>query len=293
MVENAEQDIIRLIDEKYSHMSKGHRKIADFIKEHYDQAVFMTAAKIGSVLEVSESTVVRFASGLGFEGYPDFQKTLAAWVKDKLNAVSRMGVKYGRSSQSELLTQVLRGDMEKINDTIDKVDPDAFETAVNSIVGAKTIYIVGIRSCEPLADFLCSYLNMIRGNVTLLKTTSVSEMFEQMLRVGKEDVVIGISFPRYSTRTVRAMEFARDQGATVVAITDSEMSPLYDTANLRLLAKSDMASFVDSLVAPLSLVNALIVAVGRKMDKELAATFEKLEGIWEEYQVYEKPGEEL
>ena len=155
MRENSKQDIISLIDEKYIHMSKSHRKIAAFIKEHYDQAVFMTAAKIGNVLEISESTVVRFASGLGFDGYPDFQKQLAAWVKDKLNAVSKMGVKYGQSSQSELLTTVLRGDMEKINDTIEQVDPNAFETAVDSIIEAKTVYIVGIRSCEPLADFLC------------------------------------------------------------------------------------------------------------------------------------------
>ncbi len=282
----SEQDIISLIDEKYDHMSKSHRKIAAFIKEHYDQAVFMTAAKIGGILEISESTVVRFASGLGFDGYPDFQKNLAAWVKDKLNTVSRMGAKYGQSSQSELLTTVLRGDMEKINDTIEQVDPNAFETAVDSIVEAKTVYIVGIRSCEPLADFLSFYLNMIRGNVVLLRTTSVSEMFEQMIRIDEKDALIGISFPRYSMRTLKAMEFANDRNARVIAITDSVHSPMNLYSSCNLFARSDMVSIVDSLVAPLSLINALVVALCLKRPEQVKENLEMLEETWNNYQVY-------
>ncbi len=286
MEEDSKQDIIGLIDEKYVQMSKSHRKIADFIKEHYDQAVFMTAAKIGNVLEISESTVVRFASGLGFGGYPDFQQELAAWVKDKLNAVSRMGAKYGQSSQSELLTTVFRGDMDKINDTIELVNPGAFETAVNSIVEAKNIYIVGIRSCEPLADFLSFYLNMIRGNVTLLRTTSVSEIFEQMIRIDEKDLLIGISFPRYSMRTLKAMEFANDRNAKVVAITDSPHSPMNLYSSCNLFARSDMVSIVDSLVAPLSLINALVVALCLKCPQKVKENLGMLEETWNNYQIY-------
>ena len=173
-----EKDVIQIIDEKYPKMSKSHKAIARFIKEDYDQAVFMTAAKIGEKLSISESTVVRFASGLGYDGYPEFQKKLAEWVKNKLNVVQKVSSKYGKSSQSELLRSVLTSDMEKISDTLHTMDPVAFDAAVNVILEAKTIYIVGIRSCEPLADFLSFYLNMIRGNVVLLRTTSVSEMFE-------------------------------------------------------------------------------------------------------------------
>lgn len=283
---DSEQDIINLIDQKYNGMSKSHRKIATFIREHYDQAVFMTAAKIGKVLDISESTVVRFAAALGFEGFPDFQKHLSLWVKDKLNAVSKMGAKYGQSSQSELLMTVLQGDMEKINDTIELVDPTAFETAVESIVGAKTVYIVGIRSCEPLADFLCFYLNMIRPNVVLLRTTSTSEMFEQMIRINEEDVLIGISFPRYSMRTLKAMEFANDRNAKVVAITDSPHSPMNLYSSCNLFARSDMVSIVDSLVAPLSLINALVVALCLKCPKEVKENLEMLEQTWNNYQVY-------
>ncbi len=283
---DSEQDIINLIDQKYNGMSKSHRKIATFIREHYDQAVFMTAAKIGKVLDISESTVVRFAAALGFEGFPDFQKHLSLWVKDKLNTVSKMGAKYGQSSQSELLMTVLQGDMEKINDTIELVDPTAFETAVESIVGAKTVYIVGIRSCEPLADFLCFYLNMIRPNVVLLRTTSTSEMFEQMIRINEEDVLIGISFPRYSMRTLKAMEFANDRNAKVVAITDSPHSPMNLYSSCNLFARSDMVSIVDSLVAPLSLINALVVALCLKCPKEVKENLEMLEQTWNNYQVY-------
>ena len=280
------KDIIELIDEKYVKMSKSHKKIADFIKEHYDQAVFMTAAKIGEKLSISESTVVRFASGLGYDGYPEFQKKLAEWVKNKLNVVQKVSSKYGKSSQSELLRSVLTSDMEKISDTLHTMDPVAFEAAINVILEAKTIYIVGIRSCEPLADFLSFYLNMIRGNVVLLRTTSVSEMFEQMIRIDERDAVIGISFPRYSMRTLKAMEFATDRNAKVISITDNVHSPMCLYSSCNLFARSDMVSIVDSLVAPLSVINALVVALCLRVPDEVKKNLETLETTWNNYQVY-------
>lgn len=256
-MEQQEFDIITRMNEKYIKMSKGHKAIAAYISDHYDQAAFMTAAKLGETVGVSESTVVRFAMHLGYEGYPEFQNALAEWVKNKLNSVQKMGAKYGKSTQSEILTSVLSADIEKIQDTIVNLDPAAFEAAVDIILGAQTIYLIGVRSCEPLADFLHFYLNMIRGNVVLIKTTSVSEMFEQMIRVGEKDAVIGISFPRYSMRTLKAMEFANDRNAKVITITDSIHSPMNLYSSCNLLARSDMVSIVDSLVAPLSVINAL------------------------------------
>lgn len=281
-----DHDIIAKIDERYGKMSKSHKAIAEYIINHYEQAVFMTAAKLGETVGVSESTVVRFASGIGYEGYPEFQQALEDWVKDKLNSVQKMGVKYGRSTQSEILTSVLNADMEKLQYTIDHLDGASFEMAVDIILEAETIYVVGIRSCEPLADFLHFYLNMIRGNVVLLKTTSVSEMFEQMLRINERDAMIGISFPRYSMRTLKAMEFANDRNAKVIAITDSVHSPMNLYSSCNLFARSDMVSIVDSLVAPLSLINALVVALCLKRPDEVKKNLEMLEQAWNNYQVY-------
>ena len=281
-----EKDVIQIIDEKFPKMSKSHKTIARFIKEDYDQAVFMTAAKIGEKLSISESTVVRFASGLGYDGYPEFQKKLAEWVKNKLNVVQKVSSKYGKSSQTELLRSVLTADMEKISDTLQTMDPIAFEAAVNVILEAKTIYIVGIRSCEPLADFLSFYLNMIRGNVVLLRSTSVSEMFEQMIRIDEKDAVIGISFPRYSMRTLKAMEFATDRNAKVISITDNVHSPMCLYSSCNLFARSDMVSIVDSLVAPLSVINALVVALCLRVPEQVKENLEMLEQTWNNYQVY-------
>ena len=279
-------DIIARINEKYSSMSKSHKAIAAFISDHYDQAVFMTAAKLGEKLGISESTVVRFASGLGYDGYPEFQKALEEWVQNKLNTVQRMSAKYGKSTQSEILSSVLSADIEKIQDTMENLDSAAFETAVDIILEAKTVYIVGIRSCEPLADFLSFYLNMIRGNVQLLRTTSVSEMFEQMIRIDEKDAIIGISFPRYSMRTLKAMEFANDRNAKVITITDSVHSPMNLYSSCNLFARSDMVSIVDSLVAPLSVINALVVALCLKRPEEVKQGLEMLEDVWNNYQVY-------
>ena len=285
-MEHKEYDIITRMNEKFIKMSKGHKAVASYISDHYEQAVFMTAAKLGETVGVSESTVIRFAGGLGYEGYPEFQKELESWVKNKLNTVQKIGTKYGKSTQSEILNSVLHADIEKIQDTLVSLDAVAFEAAVDIILEAETVYLVGVRSCEPLADFLHFYLNMIRGNIVLLKTTSVTEMFEQMIRISERDAIIGISFPRYSMRTLKAMEFANDRNAKVITVTDSIHSPMNLYSSCNLLARSDMVSIVDSLVAPLSLINALVVAMCLKQPEEVKNNLEMLEDVWNNYQVY-------
>ncbi len=280
------QDVLSRINERYVKMSKSHKAIASYILDHYDQAVFMTAAQLGAEVGTSESTVVRFAAGLGYDGYPEFQKTLAEWVKNKFNSVARIGAKYGNSTQSEILTSVLTADIEKINDTIANLDPVAFETAVDILIRSEHIYIIGLRSCEPLAEFLSFYLQMVRGNITLLKSTSTTEIFEQMIRIDERDAVVGISFPRYSMRTLKAMEFANDRNAKVIAITDSVHSPMNLYSSCNLFARSDMVSIVDSLVAPLSLINAMVVALCLKLPEQVKTNLESLEEAWNNYQVY-------
>ena len=282
------RDILAAIQSRMDSFSKGQKLIGRYILENYDKAAFMTAAKLGQTVKISESTVVRFAAELGYDGYPAMQKAMQEMIRGKLTTVQRIEVSYDRLGTEDVLDKVVKSDMEKLRLSLAELSRGDFAATVEAIVNARRIYILGVRSSAALSDFLTFYFKLIFDNVWQVQTSLASEMFEQMLRVGKDDVVIGISFPRYSTRCVRAMEFARDQGATVVAVTDSELSPLYDTANYRLLAKSDMASFVDSLVAPLSVLNALIVAVGRKKSAEVTATFERLERIWDEYQVYEK-----
>ncbi len=282
------RDILATIQNRMDTFSKSQKRIGRYILDSYDKAAFMTAAKLGQTVKTSESTVVRFAAELGYDGYPAMQKALQELIRGKLTTVQRIEVSYDRLGTQDVLEKVIQSDIEKLRLSLAEVDREDFSAIVDAIVKARRIYILGVRSSAALSDFLSFYFKLIFDNVWQVQTSLASEMFEQMLRVGPEDVVIGISFPRYSTRCVRAMEFARDQGATVVAITDSKLSPLYDTSHYRLLAKSDMASFVDSLVAPLSVINALIVAVGRKMPGDVTATFEKLERIWDEYQVYEK-----
>lgn len=281
-------DTISRINDKFNRMSKSHKKIATFIIDHYEQAAFMTAAKLGKTVGISESTVVRFAYALDYEGYPEFQEALAEWVKDKLNSVQKIGAKYGKSTQSEILTSVLNADIEKIDDTIDHVDPQAFEAAVDIILNAKHVYIIGLRSCKPLAEFLHFYLNMVRSDVVLLDSTSISETFEQMLRIDEKDAIIGISFPRYSMRTLKAMEMANDRNAKVITITDTIHSPMCLYSSCNLMARSDMVSIVDSLVAPLSLINALVVALCLKRPDEVKRNLETLEYAWDNYQVYLK-----
>ncbi|MCI8977953.1 MurR/RpiR family transcriptional regulator [bacterium 1xD8-48] len=285
-MEQQAHDIITRMNDRYIKMSKGHKAIAAYISDHYEQAVFMTAAKLGETVGVSESTVVRFASGLGYEGYPEFQKALEDWVRNKLNLVQKMGTKYGKSTKSEILQAVLHSDIEKLEDTIVNLDAAAFETAVDIILEARCVYLIGVRSCEPLADFLHFYLNMIRGNIIHVRTTSVTEIFEQMIRIDERDAIIGISFPRYSMRTLKAMEFANDRNARVITITDSIHSPMNLYSSCNLLARSDMVSIVDSLVAPLSVINALVVALCMKEPDVVKRNLETLEDVWNNYQVY-------
>ena len=214
------------INESYSKLSKGQKLLATYITDNYDKAVFLTAAKLGEVVGVSESTVVRFAMHLGYRGYPEFQSALEELVRNKLNSIQRMEVTYGRISQSKILESVLKSDAEKINSTLEKIDQAAFEMAVDTILNAKHIYIIGIRSCAPLASFMAFYFTLMFENVRLIQTSSSSEIFEQMVRIGKEDVIIGISFPRYSMRTLKAMEFANNRSAKVITLTDSVHSPM-------------------------------------------------------------------
>lgn len=280
-------DLLNRINKNYSKMSKGQKLLATYITDNYDKAVFLTAAKMGEIVGVSESTVVRFAMSLGYKGYPEFQNALEELVRNKLNSVQRMEVTYGRISQSDILQTVLQSDADKIKTTLEKIDHNAFDLAVDTILGARNIYIVGIRSCAPLASFLSFYLNLMFDNVRLLHTNSSSEIFEQMVRIGEDDVIIGISFPRYSMRTLKALEFANNRNAKVITITDSIHSPMNLYSSCNLIADSDMASIVDSLVAPLSVINALIVALCMKKQNEVAKTLTTLEEIWDEYQVYD------
>ena len=283
-----QKDVLSIIQTNMSGFSKRQRYIAGYILENYDKAAFMTASRLGKAVSVSESTVVRFAVELGYDGYPSMQRALQEMIRNKLTSIQRIEVSNDRLGTSDMLATVLQTDMEKLRMTLDSLDRAAFERAVDKITSAKKIYILGLRSSTAIAEFLGFYFNLMFDNVVLLHTTSVSEIFEQALHIGKGDLFIGISFPRYSSRTVSTMQFALDQGADVMAITDSETSPLCQIAGTSLLAKSDMVSFVDSLVAPLSLTNALIVAVGRRKNADISSTFERLERIWSEYGVYEK-----
>jgi DNA-binding MurR/RpiR family transcriptional regulator len=267
-------------------MSKSHKRLADFISAHYEQAVFMTAAELGEELKISESTVVRFAAAIGYKGYPEFQKALEECVKGKLSGIQKINAKYGRSSQSEILTSVISADIEKLQHTMENLDPAAFEIALSIIMEADTIYVMGLRSNEPLAVFLQFYLNMIRGKVILVNTTSVTETFEQMIHINEKDCFIGISFPRYSMRTLKAMEFANDRNAKVIAITDTIHSPMNLYSSCNLFARSDMVSIVDSLVAPLSLINAIVVALCLRCPEKVKNNLETLEETWNNYQVY-------
>ncbi len=289
MNEQRNTDLLKIIQEKQNTFSKGQKQISSFILGHYDKAAYMTAAKLGALVGVSESTVVRFANELGFAGYPELQHSLQEMIRSKLTTIQRIEITNDRIGESDLLEKVLNSDIEKIKHTLDEIDRTSFENAVDDLIGAQMIYIIGMRSSSSLASFMYHYLNLVFPHVRLVRTTSGSEIFEQLLRINDKDAIVGISFPRYSKRIINALGYAKKQGAKVISITDSAASPIAANADDLLLAKSDMASFVDSLVAPLSIINALIVAIGRKKQDEIAETFGKLERIWDEYDVYEKP----
>ena len=281
-------DLLSVIEKNMPTFSKGQKLIGRFITQHYDKAAFMTASKLGDTVGVSESTVVRFAAEVGFEGYPQLQKNLQEIIRNRLTTVQRMEIIDGQIGDADILTKVLNLDSDKIRRTLEEADHDAFEAAVNSIVEAGEIYILGIRSSSMLASFLAFYFNQMVPHVHCVNSNSTGETFEQMFRIRKGDVFIAMSFPRYSQRTLKAATYAKSRGATVVALTDSTSAPLAQAADILLLARSEMASFVDSLVAPLSVINALIVAVGLRKKDEISKTYSTLEGIWEEYNVYER-----
>ena len=281
-------DILMQIRSDLPSFSKGQKRIANYILESYDKAAFMTASRLGKMVEVSESTVVRFAVELGFDGYPSMQKTLQELVRNKLTSVQRIEVTNDRLGNQDVVSTVLQGDIDSIRMTSEALSRSEMAASVQAMLKAKTIYIVGVRSSASLAAFLNFYLRNMFDNVRLVGSTSTSEMFEQLLRVGKEDVVIGISLPRYSSRTVKLLQYAHDSGATVVTITDKPEAPGGKVADLVLCAKSNMVSFVDSLVAPMSVVNALIVSVGLQQEDSVAKTYEDLERIWDEYDAFER-----
>ena len=315
-------DILTILQEQAPTFSKGQRLIARYIRESYDKAAFMTANRLGKTVGVSESTVVRFAVDLGFDGYPSMQKAMQEMVLNRLTSVQRIEVTNDRIGDQDVVSTVIQSDMEKLRQTDELVSREEFHEAVNAILGAKRVYILGVRSVAPLASFLGYYLNYMFNNVHIVTTSGTVEMFEKIVGVNSDDVVIAFSFPRYSSATTKGAQYCRSTGATVIGVTDSRLSPLGQNCDHVLLTKSDMVSLVDSLVAPLSLVNALIVALAAKRENELAKsdmvslvdslvaplsivnalivaiaakrekevhrTFEALERIWDEYDVYEK-----
>ena len=281
-------DILSQIRERHRSFSKGQKLIANYILDSYDKAAFMTACKLGKTVGVSESTVVRFAVELGFDGYPSMQKTLQELVRTRLTSVQRMEAANDRIGNQDVVSTVLQADIDTLRKTSETLDRREMSASVELILQAKRIYIIGVRSSTAIADFLNFYFRNIFENVSLVSSTSTSEMFEQMLRVGKGDVVIGISLPRYSSRTVKTMQYAKDCGAATIAITDKPDAPAGKLADHVLVAKSDMVSIVDSLVAPMSVVNALIVAVSRRREEQVSTTFKNLERLWDEYDVYER-----
>lgn len=281
-------NILARMKQQYSAFSKSQKRIADYILNHYAQAANMTASKLADTVSVSESTVVRFATGLGYLGYPEFIDALLEYSRSESSMLKRMESLSLTLENQDVLSKVVQSDIENLKTSLHKIDRNEFDSAVDALLQAKNIYIIGFRSSACLASFLSFYCNLLFSNVRLIQTNSVSEMFEQILRIEKGDVVFGISFPRYSRRTVKAMEFAKSRGATIIALTDSEKSPIAPFSDCLMTAKSEMVSCVDSLVAPFSVLNAFIVSLVLRKQNDVASAFEELENIWEEYDVYDK-----
>lgn len=283
-----ENNILKKLENGLDGYSKSQKLIAKYIIENYDKAAFMTAARLGATINVSESTVVRFAAELGFDGYPAMQKAIQGIIRNKLTSVQRIEVANTRLRDNNLLDMVLQADVDNITKTLAEIDREEFNQVVDAILKARRIYIIGVRSAATLTNFIGFYFNLIFPDVRVVGTISISEIFEQIIDISEEDVLIAASFPRYSTRTLKAMHYAVDRSAQVIGITDSHYSPLKQYASHMLYAKSDMVSFADSLVAPFSLVNALIVAISMRKNEEISKTLDRLEKIWDEYEVYEK-----
>jgi len=281
-------DILAIFEEKEPTFSKGQRRIAGYIAESYDKAAFMTASRLGKTVGVSESTVVRFAVELGYDGYPEMQKAMQEMVMNRLTTVQRIGVANDQIGNQDVLTKVLQADADKIRQTAEMVSRDDFRTAVDVILKARRIYLLGVRSAAPLASFAGYYMNYMFDDIRVVTASGAGEMFENLVNITPDDVVIAFSFPRYSSATLKAAQYCRGIGATVIGITNSHLSPLAENSDYVLIAKSDMVSLVDSLVAPLSVVNALLVALASAREKEVQKSLETLERVWEEYNIYEK-----
>lgn len=282
-----ENDILSILANRNAKFSKGQRIIAKYILNNYDKAAFMTAGRLGKIVGVSESTVVRFAAELGYDGYPSMRKSLQEMIRNRLTSVQRIEVANSMIDDTDIVKSVVSSDIQNLQATLEVLEEESFNKSIDAIINAKHIYIVGMRTSTSLSSFLGLYLNLLRDNVIVVHDTAASEVYEQLFRIGEGDLFIGISFPRYSSHTVDAMEFAKKMGANTIAITDSAASPFNSIADISLHAKSDMVSFLDSLVAPLSLINAIIVAVGIRKKEYISETFEKLESIWTEHEVYE------
>lgn len=285
------KNVLQTIRGSMEEFSKGQKRIADYILMNYDKAAFMTAGRLGKTVQVSESTVVRFAAQLGYDGYPSMQRALQELIRGKLTSIQRIQASRDEMQQ-DVLTGVMQRDMHSIHSAIEGVDRAAFSQVVERLLSAGHIYLMGVRSSAFLAGYLNFYLHLIFKNVTLVQNAAAGEIFEQLSQIGPGDVLVGISFPRYSQMAIHAVEYARDRGAEVVAITDSQMSPLYRVATVSLLVGSDMISFVDSMAAPLSLLNALIVALGRRKNEEVSGTFSQLERVWSKYNIFGKTEDE-
>ena len=286
------KSILHTIKSNMTDFSKGQKRIAGYILENYDKAAFMTASKLGQLVGVSESTVVRFASELGYDGYPSMQRALQEMIRSRLTSTQRIQAAGELFEHQDVVSAVLQSDMDKIREVVDGADRKEFEHVTDILMGARNIYILGVRSSTYLAGYLNFYLHLLTENVTLVQSNAAGEIFEQIFRIGPGDVLLAISFPRYSRVTMNTVQFARDRGATIVAITDNELSPVYQMADAALLAPSEMISFVDSMVAPLSLINALLVALASRMGADVSKTFAELEDIWNEYSVFGKIDDE-
>jgi len=286
------KSVLHTIESNFGSFSKGQKRIANYILQNYDKAAFMTANRLGKLVGVSESTVVRFASELGYDGYPSMQRALQEMIRSRLTSTQRIQAAGDMLSGHDMLATILQSDMEKLQMVVNEADRSEFNRVVDCVMQAKHIYILGVRSSYFVAGYLNFYLHLLSENVTLVQTNAAGEIFEQLFRIGPGDVMIAISFPRYSKVTMNTAKFAVDRGATIVAITDNELSPLYQMANAALLAPSEMISFVDSMVAPMSMINALLVTIGYRMGKNVSATFAELEDIWNEYGVFGKSDDE-
>lgn len=282
-----EKDLLAILSEGSRKFSKGQRIIAKYILSNYDKAAFMTAGRLGKIVGVSESTVVRFASELGYDGYPSMRKALQEMIRNRLTSVQRIEVAKDMIDDTDIVRSVINSDIQNLQATLELLEEKSFNASIDAIIEAKNIYIVGMRTSTSLATLLGLYLNLLRNNVNVIHDVGASEIYEQIIRIGAGDLFIGISFPRYSSHTVDAMQFAKKMGAKSIAITDSAASPFEGLADLSLHAKSDMVSFLDSLVAPMSLINSIIVAVGIRNKENVSQTFERLERIWQEHDVYE------